>query len=601
MDRRIPVDLPDRLLAEAAQLVAALLTDSTAIRSSGAVRAVLSAANAVLTSQAVGVDGRSGSYVVQDSLLEATESQCSAQVALVRPLLLMPAAHGRAAALVVQLWRTVHTAATALIASAALARANRVGIAQAISEADIGLLLMGCTTSSVAHGELPAHFRSLFHRVVAAAEAARPARAAATAAQWKWFNVENAVAVAEAAAQCVEADGNDSVGIGTANDGTIQLGRRDSGLFATRLNGRQSDMLAPPPPTIEGFEAAAAEGKPFLTAGIASEWHAIRRWRNPQYWSKLAGYRTIPVEVGAAHRSNGANDWERRPSAVQRGDRIEGEGGGGGAGGASGHAQQVLMTLERHMTDHVFLRGSGGGGGGGLGAAAGNSSKRRRTGASADCVRRGGAEGGERYVSVTPVVPVTAASTKGYLAQTRIFDQIPTLLGDFSVPIYCKGGARRSKASTSSGRTSTTGGGTSAHGLRNNSKNAGNSGDEAAEHLMVPSHEPIVNIWFGGADVSTPLHFDRHSNLLVQVVGTKLLYLVDPAYTTCLYPQTEVENASDVDVGDPDLTKHPRFRDAVVEWCVLRPGDALFIPNGHWHSTRSLSPSISLSFWFTRG
>ena len=33
---------------------------------------------------------------------------------------------------------------------------------------------------------------------------------------------------------------------------------------------------------------------------------------------------------------------------------------------------------------------------------------------------------------------------------------------------------------------------------------------------------------------------------------------------------------------------------------ILKPGDTLYIPIGCWHYVRSLSPSISLNFWWDR-
>ena len=161
-----------------------------------------------------------------------------------------------------------------------------------------------------------------------------------------------------------------------------------------------------------------------------------------------------------------------------------------------------------------------------------------------------GGDAGLSFAAVSPVVPVTAARTEGYLAQHRFFEQVKVLRGDFGVPEYCK------------------------------------------------DKDPAVNIWFGAGGVTTPLHFDRHENLLAQVVGAKRVLLVHQRHSGKLYPQTEVDNASSVDIEAPDLGKHPNFAGAVVEVCVLMPGELLYIPHSYWHAVSSLSPSISLSFWF---
>ena len=67
-----------------------------------------------------------------------------------------------------------------------------------------------------------------------------------------------------------------------------------------------------------------------------------------------------------------------------------------------------------------------------------------------------------------------------------------------------------------------------------------------------------------------------------------------------MYPCDGVPNASRVDAERPSLADFPRFAAVERRACVLRAGDALFIPKGVWHYARSLSPSLSVSFWFSR-
>jgi ribosomal protein L16 Arg81 hydroxylase len=54
-----------------------------------------------------------------------------------------------------------------------------------------------------------------------------------------------------------------------------------------------------------------------------------------------------------------------------------------------------------------------------------------------------------------------------------------------------------------------------------------------------------------------------------------------------------------VDVESPNLIQFPHF--AEIEWCwesSLTAGQMLFIPQGMWHHVRSLTRSISISFWW---
>lgn len=149
-----------------------------------------------------------------------------------------------------------------------------------------------------------------------------------------------------------------------------------------------------------------------------------------------------------------------------------------------------------------------------------------------------------------------------YCAQHPIFDQIPELREDIREPAICASG-----------------------------------GAKAA----------VVNCWFGTKGTTTPLHFDRpYDNVLVQVVGAKVVRLFSRSETPKLMGSgadgdlsvMKQGNVSPVDVECPDHERFPLFKDADFQWCLLLPGDALYIPAGHWHHVRSLSTSMSVNFWF---
>ena len=190
------------------------------------------------------------------------------------------------------------------------------------------------------------------------------------------------------------------------------------------------------------------------------------------------------------------------------------------------------------------------------------------------------------YTAVSAVVPVTSARTAGYLAQRTFFDQVPALAHDFVTPSYCFPCNDDEDEDDRGGG----GGGGGAASCNSSGGGAKSSGSAVTA--------PAINMWFGGSGVGTPLHFDRHSNVLAQVVGCKRVLLVNPKYSSNLYPQTEVDNASSVDVEAPNLERHPRFADSVLECVVLLPGEMLYIPHGYWHAVASISTSISLSFWY---
>ncbi|XP_057891327.1 bifunctional peptidase and arginyl-hydroxylase JMJD5 [Melospiza georgiana] len=146
----------------------------------------------------------------------------------------------------------------------------------------------------------------------------------------------------------------------------------------------------------------------------------------------------------------------------------------------------------------------------------------------------------------------------GYLAQHQLFDQIPELKEDISIPDYCCLG----------------------------------EGEE---------DDITINAWFGPGGTVSPLHQDPQQNFLAQVLGRKYIRLYSPQDSENLYPHESqiLHNTSQVDVEDPDLVKFPNFTKAAFQSCILMPGQILFIPVKYWHYVRSLELSFSVSFWWS--
>jgi lysine-specific demethylase 8 len=151
----------------------------------------------------------------------------------------------------------------------------------------------------------------------------------------------------------------------------------------------------------------------------------------------------------------------------------------------------------------------------------------------------------------------------GYLAQHNLFQQIPDLRQDFTIPDLCYV-------------------------------------DTGFLH-----NEPLINAWFGPKNTVSPLHTDPHHNIFVQVIGYKYIRIY-PDTASNMYAR-EQENGLDMsNTSSIDLEKEydeifrSRFKefpsDGYVE-AVVGPSDAVFIPKGHWHYVKSLSTSFSISFW----
>jgi LPS sulfotransferase NodH len=99
---------------------------------------------------------------------------------------------------------------------------------------------------------------------------------------------------------------------------------------------------------------------------------------------------------------------------------------------------------------------------------------------------------------------------------------------------------------------------------------------------------------FGPAGTITPLHHEACNVLMAQIAGRKRYRLVPAAQWQYLYSNGGV--FSDVECERPDLSRHPKFRNATIIDIVVEPGEVLFMPVGWWHHVRTLDVSMTISF-----
>jgi LPS sulfotransferase NodH len=114
------------------------------------------------------------------------------------------------------------------------------------------------------------------------------------------------------------------------------------------------------------------------------------------------------------------------------------------------------------------------------------------------------------------------------------------------------------------------------------------------EYLNPQTAARRCHLWFGPAGTVTPLHFETRNILFAQVSGRKRYRLVSAKQWQYVYNNIGV--FSDVDCENPDLDRHPKFRDATVIDIVVEPGETLFMPVGWWHHVRALDVSMTISF-----
>jgi len=109
---------------------------------------------------------------------------------------------------------------------------------------------------------------------------------------------------------------------------------------------------------------------------------------------------------------------------------------------------------------------------------------------------------------------------------------------------------------------------------------------------------PIVNVWMGGANVTTHWHYDMSHNVFMQVYGEKNFRLLSPLHLDALsvWPFLHPRNRKSRLSSD-----HPIFRELPVISLQLRPGDALYVPPTWLHyaqvtSRDDLSVSVNVFF-----
>ncbi|WYZ35655.1 hypothetical protein EsH8_X_000302 [Colletotrichum jinshuiense] len=123
------------------------------------------------------------------------------------------------------------------------------------------------------------------------------------------------------------------------------------------------------------------------------------------------------------------------------------------------------------------------------------------------------------------------------------------------------------------------------------------------------------SVWLGLEPTYTPLHRDPNPNLFCQLVGNKIIRLLSPSAGDRLYRRVQMQinqwGNSRIRTSEMMEGRERVVMDAAV-WGMegpedivearLSPGDALFIPNGWWHSVKSGHRdgrlNASANWWF---
>src|SRR5262245_47849527 len=82
----------------------------------------------------------------------------------------------------------------------------------------------------------------------------------------------------------------------------------------------------------------------------------------------------------------------------------------------------------------------------------------------------------------------------------------------------------------------------------------------------------------------------------MQIYGRKQFVVYPPDQEPWLYPSPAKQNISMINsLDEPDLERFPLFARAEPITFVLEPGELLFVPSHWWHTTKMLTPSITVS------
>lgn len=107
-----------------------------------------------------------------------------------------------------------------------------------------------------------------------------------------------------------------------------------------------------------------------------------------------------------------------------------------------------------------------------------------------------------------------------------------------------------------------------------------------------------IDLFIGGPGNRYTIHkdaYDVHA-WLVQLYGEKEVIIFPREQEALMYRGKTGMGSfqSPIDISNPDYEKYPKFKEATPFKVTLKAGDAIYIPNGVWHTTQATKHNISI-------
>jgi 50S ribosomal protein L16 3-hydroxylase len=115
--------------------------------------------------------------------------------------------------------------------------------------------------------------------------------------------------------------------------------------------------------------------------------------------------------------------------------------------------------------------------------------------------------------------------------------------------------------------------------------------------LDLPSVTPTCHAYVSATGARVRAHFDRQENLAIHLTGKKRWQIAENE-TVAFPPENHALGEAPVPALARLAVDWPTTMPAAARTIMMRPGTALFLPRGMWHSTVTLATSLSLTLIF---